>query len=452
MSQASEEDVSDTPPPYSEVKNRPPVYAATATGKAPSREWWQRKKTWIILAVVVLAIIGLVVGLTVGSAVSNSKHKPYRPSSLCSGSICPQVITTALFDTRLHVFIRAADNHIAWNVGGHDMMPDFVMANAMDLWFDVGDIKSKFSSQPAAVAWAHDGQPRLSVFAVSSADNAVYGSYLQDEEWSAWEQVGPNAGSQPVLCQVGNGTKEYIDMWVTDSESHEVMQQYWDVDKDRWSVYDGFAYTNGTGPASTAPAVACRDDDTYDVVWYGRNDGGALWHRGYNSTIREWGEPRGFGGSFVGNPALFAQEQSPQRIDFFGVQDNHEVYHFTRNGTEFSELHSLGGNVTSTPSVTGSVAGGNYTMEVVALGSDGYVRHQQYNGSAWYEDWENLNLSAVGAPLLTKWDGTLNVLFLLREDGLYYSTIEDGETNWIGKMTMSPIGGSPSLGFFGDDS
>ncbi|KPM42093.1 hypothetical protein AK830_g4459 [Neonectria ditissima] len=443
MAQVSPEHVSDAPPQYVDVvaspppayvKNEPatnanPAVTLPTIETAPPKTLHRKKRPWILSAVVMLALIALTVGLCV-RLIAN-QHKSNDPSnhstsdddydddsspdpdddhprSLCSGTICPQVITTAEFGGRLHIFIRTADNHIAHNSGGRGKMA-FEFPTT---WHDLGATAGKIISQPAAIAWKLNGTPRLSIFASASLTT-----------------------SQPVLCRVGDGADQRIDLWVTDADSHEIKQQSWDVDADSWAVDDGFADINGTGPARTAPAVFCRRNNVkHDVVWYGREDGGALWYRGYNSTSRKWEEPRDFGGKFLGDPALFTQAKRQGRLDFFGVQDNHEVYHFSRTDDEFSELESLGGNVTSTPSIVGSVTGLAGTFDMVALGSDGNTRHMYYDQTSQSNKWENIYLTSIGAPALAMHGRYTIVLLLLREDGIYWATTSAGGS-WVGVVS-----------------
>ncbi|KAJ4169679.1 hypothetical protein NW754_005828 [Fusarium falciforme] len=226
------------------------------------------------------------------------------------------------------------------------------------------------------MAWKPGGKDRLDVFALSSQDRTIYGLHFQDGNWSGWE-IASGADSQPILCKVADNR---IDMWTTDLERHNITQNDWIIDKNSfWSTSDGNGKfrTSDTGPARSAPGIVCRDYNiTQDIVWYDR-ESGSLWYRFYTDDDG-WSKPRDIGGHFIGDPALVSFVNYPQRLDFFGVGEDHQVHHFSRTGDEDSKLEALGGNVTSTLAVVSPSKG---VMDAVALGRDGRIKHIHYSGA-----------------------------------------------------------------------
>ncbi|WAO88838.1 Hypothetical protein NCS54_00620000 [Fusarium falciforme] len=380
--------------------------------------WWKRRRAWIILAGSLLAVIGLVVGLVVG--LKNASHNTPEttddvdvdPASLCNGAVCPQVIATAAFRDELHIFISSSNGNIQHRSGNGS---SFDYSSWEDL-FKTGTL-----TQPVAMAWKPDGKDRLDVFALSSQDRTIYGLHLQDGNWSGWEEIASGADSQPILCKIADNR---IDMWTTDLESHNITQNDWIIEKNSfWSTSDGNGKfrTSDTGPARSAPGIVCRDYNiTQDIAWYDR-DSGSLWYRFYTDDDG-WFKSRDIGGHFIGDPALVSFVNYPQRLDFFGVGEDHQVHHFSRTGDEDSKLEALGGNVTSTLAVVSPSKG---VMDAVALGRDGRIKHIHYNGSAWADEWEDLGVSASAAPQVVIFNGWV-VLIALGKHEVRYASWKSG--------------------------
>lgn len=386
------------------------------------------------------------------------------PATICSGSICPQVLSVASFEGNLHLFARTSDDHIetrvwdgkSWGIGWEDL------GQAMDgnIRVEIGDDSDtsevgKFISQPTAIAWEVDGVPRLSVFAVSAPDNTVW-SLHREKVWNFfWEDKGSGASSQPVVCKVD---QDRIDLWATGTDSHNIVHSSWLTgDKEFWSVWHGEGKFRDTkaGQASSAPGVVCRDDSTpYDLVWYDRGEAGVyggLWNQYYDGENKSWSTPQYFQNGFAGDPALFSFEDKPNRTDFYGVGNN-EVYHFSRESDEYSDLENLEGSIASSPSVVSPSEG---VYDLVALGTDGKLKHKRYDDSTWSTEWDDLGVRGMSAPLAVTHNGSVFV-FVLGEgdDGetgvMFWKS--DNEKSWADPIAMESLGGSPSLKFFVEDS
>lgn len=435
----------------------PEVKADNGLGQG---RWWQRRRTWAIAATVLVIVIGLVVGLVVslggknesksnisadGSNSSNSSHASDDPNAetkvFCDG-LCPQVFSTATSQDTLHVFARTAKNRIAYTSNN---------GTSWDEWIDLGEPKGNLISQPAAIAWESKTYkiPRVDVFAVSSSDKTVYGRRLENDSWSAWEDLGPNAGSQPILCKVYD---DRIDIWSTDSPSYDISHKWWMsfMDDSTWSTPGGAWELQGRGVAASAPAVVCRNTDIiHDIIWYDRNKL-LVWHTQWNEADKKWLDPQSFDGIFIGDPTVVSFDDNAGHLDFFGVQEDNKMYQFSwSSSTGHSSLKNLGGNITSVSSVV-SLSKGAY--DVLALGNNGTLQHQSYDGSEW-SGWDDTGIEAESAPLAITFDDQVFV-FALGGDGQLVCTTMDVSVKM--KWTTSAarktsLGGDLSRKFYVQD-
>ncbi|KAK7428393.1 hypothetical protein QQZ08_005012 [Neonectria magnoliae] len=412
----------------------PEVVKAENHGPKHGR-WWQRKRIWAILAIALLTLIGLVVGLVVGlgagsknddssdganssgsSGSSDSSDTPDTTNAtakiFCDG-LCPQVFSDASSEDTLHIFARTAKNRIAYT--SHN-------GTSWDDWIDLGQPKGDLTSQPAAIAWQSKTYniPRVDVFAVSSSEKTVYGRRLENDSWSAWDDMGPNAGSQPILCKVYD---DRIDIWSTDASDHEISHNWWMswMDDPTWYTEGGAWQSQPLDTAASAPGVVCRDTDIiHDIIWYDRDES-LVWHQQWNEADQKWLDPQSFHGSFVGDPTVVSFSDDSERLDFFGVQEDNEMYHFSWSSSDgHSSLKSLGGNITSVPSVV-SLSKGTY--DVVALGNNGTLLHTSYDGSEW-SDWDDTGIEAESAPLAVSVDDQVFVFALGKDGDLVCTTMD----------------------------
>ncbi|KAI8721388.1 hypothetical protein NCS52_00586300 [Fusarium sp. LHS14.1] len=123
--------------------NYPEVHAPSAelksgahitSQKIPSpRHWWKRRRVWITLAGILLAVVALVVGLVVGLKSASPSHEAPETGdadadvdldSLCNGVVCPQVVATTAFGDELHIFIRSSEGSILHRSGNGSSFDD----------------------------------------------------------------------------------------------------------------------------------------------------------------------------------------------------------------------------------------------------------------------------------------------------------------------------------------
>ncbi|KAI6777895.1 uncharacterized protein J7T54_001552 [Emericellopsis cladophorae] len=215
-----------------------------------------------------------------------------------------------------------------------------------------------------------------------------------------------------------------------------------------------WSMTSGSWPAieprhasRSAPAVCCRDASTlHDIVYYNTTH---VLHTSYSPTTN-WTSPHAIAGAFIGDPVLFAPEDDADLFMFFGVQDDRNLYTFTwraRNGGEYTDLVSIGDNVASVPSVV-SVEDG--IVDVVVLGTDGTLQHQHYDGRSWRSDWEGLNVTAMSAPTVVKFDDKTWIFSVDVEGRLQAASLEADENTpeWRDRLQSQNLDGDLELRYY----
>lgn len=263
---------------------------------------------------------------------------------------------------------------------------------------------------------------------------------------------------------------ERIDLWALDADSSNITHNQWipsgseeDADEDDNSSFSFGAWQStgssswdamspSKGPSSSAPGIICRDTGAHhDLVWYER-DSGRLMHTQYNrGGSGSWTDPHVVEGDFIGDPLLFSSQDDTQRFDFFGVQDDGEMYTLTwrssDSGGTYSNLTSLGNTaIVSSPAV---MSPSEDILEVVALGEDGRLKHQHSDEDGWLSNWEDLDVEALSAPTIASFDGRVWVMWLTAEEKLQASSldVDEGLAQWRGRLQTSSLGGSLELSY-----
>lgn len=359
-----------------------------------------------------------------------------------------------------------------------------------------------------------DENPRLDMFVVSSSAsgsrNRVYGRHKIDADgrWTDWADLGPGAGSSVQVCRARD---DRIYLWTVDEESRNITQNSWvpnpnaearkikkrqstpgddddddedeeepDEDEDgdgnnspgpgnpnpdpdepgNWAFTGSETWNPASdpaqGPAASAPGVACRSSSIlHDLIWYD-DDAERAWHQSYNDSASSWSEPRSFEGDWVGSPSVFsysslsASSDEPQRFDFFGVQANNEVYTFSWTASDgYSRMTSLGGSIVSNP-VSIIMPNAPSTRDVFALGSNGKIQHQHYDGTGWAREWEVLDIKAWSAPSAVVFDDGAWVFWLGEGGSLMGGRMEadEGGAEWADQLSVEDLGGDLTLEYF----
>lgn len=354
-----------------------------------------------------------------------------------------------VYESELYIFARTSDNTIAYRLHNGSSWADD--------WEDLGETTGTLISQPWTFAWnVNNTYPRLDLFSISTSQRTLYTRWFSEAEgWAPWIHLKYQSGSAIALCLPFT---DRLDIWGTDRETRNITHLTWvqysdeKIDDEGW---EGDTEENGSygirsdwmwlDPSGSAPAVACRDSDTYhDVLWYDK-ERTALHHAYRNDDWHTYPTP--WRGDWIGDPTIFTSPDDPERWEFFGIQENHEMYHLSWNSDDgYSPLSNLGGSIISTPAVI-SLEEGVY--DILALGTNGTLQHRHFDGSGWSADWEDLGLRAHSAPTITNLNGHVFVAAVAQDGSLIvWSRSNAVEEKWDESLEPENLGGKVSLGFY----
>lgn len=383
---------------------------------------------------------------------------PSLPS--CDGGLCPRVLSSTIHDGTLYTFARTKSNGIVsiTNDGGK------WNKSFLDLGKPSGS--GVLISQPSSFSWmVHREFGRLDVYTIAKKDRTAYAKHFSKAEgWSDWKVEGINIGSAVQLCRA---YIDRLDSWSTAWDTSQITHSYWHQKPDDEISDDGlekgitsehgemdggnndWTRPSELGPAKSAPAVICRDSETYhDMLWYDKNRDRLL-HSSYNDDDK-WSSPQAFEGKFIGDPSIWAFDN--EEWHFLGVQEDRQLYHLSWNSKKggYSSLEKLGGSLLSVPAITFLK---DNAIDVVALGTDGYLQHLHFDGQNWASDWEDLGVTAHSAPIMEKLDGKLFIMALTK-DGQLFSLSRDGTTTgskWKDSLKQENLGGDLTSDFVTHD-
>ena len=142
------------------------------------------------------------------------------------------------------------------------------------------------------------------------------------------------------------------------------------------------------------PDVAAMSGNRLDVVVTGSDS--ALWHRSWNGT--QWAAWESLGGVLTSSPTITA---SPGRLDVFGRGGDGALWHRRWDGTAWHPWESLGGQLirTSGPDATSSGAG---RTDVFVRGTDNSLWHRWWDGTSW-QPWDGLGGLLSADPGSVSW-------------------------------------------------
>jgi hypothetical protein len=107
------------------------------------------------------------------------------------------------------------------------------------------------------------------------------------------------------------------------------------------------------------------------------------WFNGLDWGPRDW-EP--LGGVFTSPPA--AVSWGLNRLDIFGLGQDHSIFHKSWDGSNWGPWEPLGGVFTSLPA---AVSWGPNRLDIFGLGQDHGMYHKWWDGSTWGPSgWEPL--------------------------------------------------------------
>ncbi|KAH9436510.1 hypothetical protein MCOR27_010148 [Pyricularia oryzae] len=489
--------------PSSLYDDAPPTESAAAvpTGVAAreKRPLMRRRRTWILLCTVVLAILGVVLGVVFGVVLrkqnndgdsSNSNRGEVAPGNgngsaepppdtsalkavpKCAESFCPQSLNglvesyTAVDQSpTIHLLVRdrVADIQYMASAPGGKSFPN--------KWRSYGN-SGFYPDTLASTFLSINGRHSISFFGlvsgspVASFDHVAYRT-IDIANGSASDAIylgndGLVARSAPVVCAPPNSDMNGAPP--TDMSIFKRGQFSRDKNGDPASIWWRFSHgTPGTfhdkyihevadivpdSMPNVPPGLACRDGPTmrHDVVVYSNaTDGFAAYHEWYDFRNFTWSKSHKVGGTFKQGTRPILVEVSKDRFDFFGIGADDAMHHFTfeqQGNPQYSKMESLGGSFASNAAGV-AMGAARDRVDVVAIGKgDGRLKRRALVGTRWDAEWVDLGVTASSVPRLMRIaDDELIITIVAADKTVWYSEVKiQGDGSWS-ELKWQAIGG-----------
>ncbi|KAH7318394.1 hypothetical protein B0I35DRAFT_241682 [Stachybotrys elegans] len=453
-----------------------------ADGRRKGLFGWSRRKTWIVAGVVAFIVIAIAVGVSVGVVVGGSRYvltndattmqlirglssqanhlfysssssddtqnngsdapstapggddrpattsssdifgtptsfpeAPTASDSACYGTICPSVLAAAQPDENRSTVLLfgLGDNGEYW-----------VRETDGERW--AGDWESMggdFRSQPAAISVISG---RVEVFGVDGDLRMRTKSYRGGFWDTGWTNLEGRCYSPPVLCRRGDAL---LHVWTLSGSQELAYKSFlngsWEPEPEAsWRRSQDSPYFG------SSPAVAC-DEGRMDILAYGESQSPYELITNTLNYTESLSVPVGYemhGGDFRGDPVAVAV--GSDETHFFGLDGDGDMYHgwwVNETPMELDGPRRIGSEFESVPSVL--VTGGE-RLDVVAVGTDGRLKHNAMIDGAW-GDWESLGGFFYSAPLVLRLDDDIVAVFGIGPEGeIIHGTweIDDGSS------------------------
>lgn len=399
-----------------------------------------------------------------GSGNGNNNNDTNSP---CKGGFCSRLLSVNLYDENdLYVFARSASKDTISYIR-------FDGSNWND-WTDLDTPpSSSLASPPSSQAWVVNATyERIDLFTVGNEDsgpNKVYYTWLSEkEDFPPWEEIGENLGSPIVTCSVHiQGQKDRLDLWAIDGTTGNITKTWWTQYADEDIAEEGYEGVteeigefNAQGewlqqdvlgksrspPAVNCPKVQDSSERYHDIIWYDESRANA-WHSSFSDETN-WSNPVDFEGPWIGDPILYWGNEARTDGFFFGVKENHELFHLSWDADgEFSDMESLGGDIHSAVWMEpdGDV------VDIVALSGKGTLVHKHKDRSGWEDDWEDLEIEAASTPYLRTVHDTMWLLALNDKGELmaWSRNVDSGESQWKDSLGQGRnLGGNLTLEYW----
>jgi len=387
--------------------------------------WWNKKRWFalgcaiVLLLVIAIIVVGLVAGLVLARRSGSGTEAD--TSSVAALSACgthPKPIRRQLLAAVQHkgdvyLFARAQDLSIRYRVLSGS---DSTWKGPWENWVATGDT---FVGPPTAVAWKPWEDDRLHVFAPANNDkyNVLAAGFMNGSHPATWENLGESTATPVSLCLIPKGfvssaagSPERIDQWVVNRTTKMIAHNFWNSAIENFqepATYADWEVSPSVQASASTLAMVCRKNDPIHTVVMYASGTDSVRFRHYTAENRLWNSWVDIGGDFVGDPVLL--QTTDMSFQFFGINSTGMMQNFiwtnvTGVGYRPPWVH-LGGNFSSMPSaVVSDDANPNaLELDVVALGTDGNLKHKAFRNESWARQWEDLNVTASSAPLLFKY-------------------------------------------------
>ena len=315
-----------------------------------------------------------------------------------------------------------------------------------------GIAKSSSAATISTVAW---GSNRLDVFGL--AENNITHKFWDGNQWlpsgNQLETLGNGLATPPVAVSWGVNR---LDIFGLD-DNNVIKHQYWDGGNWQPSV-STLENLGGACDSSHPIAANTWGKNRLDVFCTG--SGGDLLHQYYDGS--NWqpsvGSLESLGGSLTSGPSVINWGEN--RFDIFGINSNNDVVHLYWDGYQWSTWETFAFRTPNSnfqnipPTVT---SWGKNRLDIYAVGIDTILYHKYWDGSQW-ADWESLGGQGIeGSVAATSWSANrLDIVAKIGNDNYFYKYY-DGQAwrpdvgGWYNKGPDFHFISSPSAVSWGDN-
>jgi len=325
----------------------------------------KRKRTLLSIAMATLVLVSLcaVYASTSVSAAQGSSANVQAPALVgAPTSIVGAPAVCSLDAKSLDLFVRGADGALWWKHWNGTTL-------RWSTWTSLG---GGLTSDPAAMSMQGG---LIDVFA-RGGDGALWVKSATNggTSWWPWTKIGGQLaeGTGPAACSWASGR---LDIFV--AGTNHALWYKWYQSATGWSTWTSLGGGLTSSPAATSPGNGV-------INVFARGGNGALWERVYYQTYsNNWWPWTSLGGQIAPGTGPAARSYFTQ-CDVFVAGMNGALWH--RSGStagSFSGWTSLGGHLTSSPSVTSPQ---NNEIDVFARFTDGALWQKVYydQWTSWY--------------------------------------------------------------------
>lgn len=242
---------------------------------------------------------------------------------------------------------------------------------------------------------------------VRGSDNKLWRRRRVGASWSGWYDMGGSLASSPSAASWGSGS---VIVAARLSNGTIGIRQYANGSWSAWSELSAPAVG-----AASAPALSSRDNDKLDLFVRGADN--KLWWRSLTGALPptaevSWSAWSDQGGQFVNNPA--AVSWGTGRIDVVMVDSTKSILHWVyANGATSWSSRGCCSHSASSPSITSGVSG---KLNMLMKADDGQLWHK-YLGTFGWSDWHSLGGILGSSPAITATNSVRRDVVALGADG-----------------------------------
>ncbi len=335
----------------------------------------KRSLLGIAMATIVIAALGAVCVSTSASGAVSSNASVKASPNLVGNPIPASTGPSECIPTDYHylyLFVQGYDGALWYNqenLTGTNL-PNWGWSG----WTSLGKPSTgNLTSSPCAIS----RQTGVIDVYVRGTDGAVWERSFSSGTWHGWYEVGGQVAAGTGPGASGWSGREDVFIEGTDGAMHQTT----------WTSSSGWSsgWVNLGGHLTSSPGAVSRSSGIISV--YVRGTDGAVWERPYSSEA--WQGWYNLGGVLAPGtgPAVSAWQyyqgsRLVNREDVFVVGTNGAMYQktWTAGSGWTTTWANLGGKLTSSP----SAATMQYSIEIFARGTDGYLYLKEYFSGGWH--------------------------------------------------------------------